>query len=481
METAQSLSTALNSRQNGASTSEGQLQSYLPYSIANPKTQFEMKTLLALSEQTAVKSIGYKKKISKLEVLRVLTQPDLSPPEVGGDLENSNDLRGMLVDVALSIFDVDYLLDALISSFFFSYTYFRLHHSLFISETLSLLTKAHSTHLNSSKLVLFANSAEQVMLDHMETFSKRDAQESERENTNGSIIQQESIVEESMSQGVVNDHEDEQVLWAKRIVKMVKEMKIRVLKQQTEAKGENLMYVVIRGIEKGIEEKELAARLDQIDRQFVKSLRMTDFFNQAGGGQWKPNFKIVKYLEYQKALYQTFRQFILSQSSPIIVEENQLASPKGSIHSLQEVEQEYLLSKSFAVSKLITTTQHLLELGNFNTALLITQLLTADREITSIIALSNDPDAQEALQNQERLASTQYEELLQTERSNYKHKSGSPTKVLVFTHLLAFMESFGGSAVGIIEIAELVEGDRVNLEGFRKVWGTVDRYLSMFN
>lgn len=43
------------------------------------------------------------------------------------------------------------------------------------------------------------------------------------------------------------------------------------------------------------------------------------------------------------------------------------------------------------------------------------------------------------------------------------------------------MESFGGSAVGIIEIAELVEGDRVNLEGFRKVWGTVDRYLSMFN
>lgn len=43
---------------------------------------------------------------------------------------------------------------------------------------------------------------------------------------------------------------------------MVKEMKIRVLKQQTEAKGENLMYVVIRGIEKGIEEKELAARLD---------------------------------------------------------------------------------------------------------------------------------------------------------------------------------------------------------------------------
>lgn len=153
-----------------------------------------------------MKSIGYKKKISKLEVLRVLTQPDLSPPEVGGDLENSNDLRGMLVDVALSIFEVDYLLDALISSFFFSYTYFRLHHSLFIAETLSLLTIAHSTHLNSSKLVLFANSAEQVMLDHMEIFSKRDAQESELENTNGSIIQQESIVEERMSQGAVNDH-----------------------------------------------------------------------------------------------------------------------------------------------------------------------------------------------------------------------------------------------------------------------------------
>lgn len=34
-----------------------------------------MKTLMSLSEQTALKSIGLKKKISRIDFLKILTQP----------------------------------------------------------------------------------------------------------------------------------------------------------------------------------------------------------------------------------------------------------------------------------------------------------------------------------------------------------------------------------------------------------------------
>lgn len=65
----------------------------------------------------------------------------------------------MLVETSLSVFDLDYLLDALIATFFFSYTYFRLHHALHVAETLAMLVDIHKP-LPSAKLVLFANCAE---------------------------------------------------------------------------------------------------------------------------------------------------------------------------------------------------------------------------------------------------------------------------------------------------------------------------------
>ena len=105
---------------------------------------------------------------------------------------------------------------------------------------------------------------------------------------------------------------------------------------------------------------KFAEKLDSIDRGFVKTLRMVDFFNHANnGGQdgfWKANFKIIKYVEYQKALYQMLRGFVINKHH-IIEEQKDLASPKGSIHTSQEqlieTQNAWVLGKSFAIQKLI--------------------------------------------------------------------------------------------------------------------------------
>ena len=53
------------------------------------------------------------------------------------------DLRTMLVENALSVFDMDYLLDALIGSYFLSYTYLRILNMAFISETIIILVRTY--------------------------------------------------------------------------------------------------------------------------------------------------------------------------------------------------------------------------------------------------------------------------------------------------------------------------------------------------
>ena len=47
----------------------------------------------------------------------------------------------MLVETALTVFDLDYLLDILIATFFLNFTYLRLLVMTFIAETIHLLVK----------------------------------------------------------------------------------------------------------------------------------------------------------------------------------------------------------------------------------------------------------------------------------------------------------------------------------------------------
>lgn len=92
------------------------------------------------------------------------------------------------------------------------------------------------------------------------------------------------------------------------------------------------MYRVLTRVDGELDHKELAKMLDGVDRTFVKSLRMSDFFRVPDQSSvWKANFKVLKYVEYQKALYQVLRQFVMAKHEP--EESNGLESPKGSIHS----------------------------------------------------------------------------------------------------------------------------------------------------
>lgn len=62
----------------------------------------------------------------------------------------------------------------------------------------------------------------------------------------------------------------------------------------------------------------------------------------------------------------------------------------------------------------------------------------------------------------------QYEELMPTS------KDPSPPRVLVFSHLLAYLETYkSGKLVG-------GDGDKVNMENVRRVWWTVKTYLRLF-
>jgi hypothetical protein len=47
----------------------------------------------------------------------------------------------------------------------------------------------------------------------------------------------------------------------------------------------------------------------------------------------------------------------------------------------------------------------------------------------------------------------------------------------VFGHLLAYLETYNN----VSSDDWLVEGDRVNMEEVRKVWGTIWRYLRLFD
>jgi hypothetical protein len=62
--------------------SENSIQNYLPYSVLGSEAKFkaliDMKTLQSILESTALKSTGLKKRITKVEYLKILTQPMLN-------------------------------------------------------------------------------------------------------------------------------------------------------------------------------------------------------------------------------------------------------------------------------------------------------------------------------------------------------------------------------------------------------------------
>lgn len=109
-----------------------------------------MKTLLAIHEESAVKSLGLKKKLTKLECLKILIHPNLSLPEpsdssaavVNPDPDKPN-IRSLLIDTCLLAFSMPYLLDFLIASFFFAYSYLKLLQVTYITETLYEFTQTH--------------------------------------------------------------------------------------------------------------------------------------------------------------------------------------------------------------------------------------------------------------------------------------------------------------------------------------------------
>ncbi len=92
-----------------------------------------MKNIL---ESTALKSTGLKKKLSKTEYLKILTHPMLNICEDFDDHSNYTDLRRQLIESAIAVFDLDYLLDVLIASFFMSYAFLKILQMSYIAESI---------------------------------------------------------------------------------------------------------------------------------------------------------------------------------------------------------------------------------------------------------------------------------------------------------------------------------------------------------
>jgi hypothetical protein len=119
---------------------EMSIQNYLPYQITGEEQQIELKLIVQICEPTAISSLGLKKKLTKIEFLKVLIQPNLSLP----DLDPSNpNLRTLLLDCAPLVLPLPTLLLALFGSFFYLYTQLRLLPLTYLAESLSLLLSTH--------------------------------------------------------------------------------------------------------------------------------------------------------------------------------------------------------------------------------------------------------------------------------------------------------------------------------------------------
>ena len=57
---------------------EMSIQNYLPYQITGEEQQIELRQIAQICEPTAISSLGLKKKLTRIEVLKILIQPNLS-------------------------------------------------------------------------------------------------------------------------------------------------------------------------------------------------------------------------------------------------------------------------------------------------------------------------------------------------------------------------------------------------------------------
>jgi hypothetical protein len=119
---------------------EMSIQYYIPYQITDEEQQIELKLIVQICEPTAISSLGLKKKLTRIEYLKILIQPNLSLP----DPDPSNpDLRTLLVDCAPLVLPLPTLLPTLFASFFYLYTQLRLLPLTYLAESLSLLLSTH--------------------------------------------------------------------------------------------------------------------------------------------------------------------------------------------------------------------------------------------------------------------------------------------------------------------------------------------------
>ena len=119
---------------------EMSIQNYLSYQITEEEQQIELKLIVQICEPTAISTLGLKKKLTRIEYLKILIQPNLSLPDPD---PASPDLRTLLVDCAPLVHPLPTLIPALFASFFYLYTQLRLLPLTYLSESLSLLLSTH--------------------------------------------------------------------------------------------------------------------------------------------------------------------------------------------------------------------------------------------------------------------------------------------------------------------------------------------------
>jgi hypothetical protein len=148
---------------------EMSIQNYLPYQITGEEQQIELRQIAQICEPTAISSLGLKKKLTRIEVLKILIQPNLNLPDSD---PSTPDLRTLLLDCAPLILPLPTLLQTLFASFSYLYTQLRLLPLTYLAESLSLLLSAHLDTLMATKglsdrWLRFSQVAEEVIRGFM--------------------------------------------------------------------------------------------------------------------------------------------------------------------------------------------------------------------------------------------------------------------------------------------------------------------------
>lgn len=119
---------------------EMSIQNYLPYQITGEEQKIELRQIAQICEPTAISSLGLKKKLTRIEVLKILIQPNLNLPDPD---PSTPDLRTLLLDCSPLMLPLPTLLPTLFASFFYLYTQLRLLPLTYLAESLSLLLSTH--------------------------------------------------------------------------------------------------------------------------------------------------------------------------------------------------------------------------------------------------------------------------------------------------------------------------------------------------